>query len=145
MVQLRHAGRRVCLGYFHDELAAAKAYDSEVLRLKGPKSPINFPDPELGREFFSLHRDFVPKQFFISLLYGFQISLSSISGLYEHLFEIHAFDYACRGGGGQEDAAPTASRNLRSSSASRRQLCFVRQCFPIRASLVLPKGTLPLR
>lgn len=50
MVQLRHAGRRVCLGYFHDELEAAKAYDAEVLRLKGPKSPVNFPDASLGRE-----------------------------------------------------------------------------------------------
>ena len=50
MVQLRHAGRRVCLGYFHDELDAAKAYDAEVLRLKGPSFPVNFPDPTRGRK-----------------------------------------------------------------------------------------------
>lgn len=35
------------LGYFDDEVAAAKAYDRAAVELRGPSAPTNFPVDEL--------------------------------------------------------------------------------------------------
>jgi hypothetical protein len=38
---LRHDGKKRCIGYFDDPAEAAKAYDAEVIRLRGPFAVTN--------------------------------------------------------------------------------------------------------
>jgi len=43
-VRLRHNGRNLYIGSFHDQLTAAKAYDNAAKTLKGPFAQLNFPE-----------------------------------------------------------------------------------------------------